>query len=184
MLCWELQVFLPNWNSEHWEVRFMFLEAFPWYQVWVWISSGLLKMKSVMRVSMLLWLLLLPKWCLLFVLGTEKMALGRGNQRLPPLHQCFGECIEFLTHSGILAAHILPRMLFTGFSSGFWDCLRHSHFYACLFVFLCASWIAQWSQRLLLYCLSPWSFDWYMRTSNFLSLTHFSKLYLVMLLWK
>lgn len=36
----------------------------------------------------------------------------------------------------------------------------------------------------LLYCLSPWSFDWYMRTSNFLSLTHFSKLYLAMLLWK
>lgn len=97
---------------------------------------GLLKMTLAMRASVLLWLLLLPKWCLLFVFGKEKMALGRGHQRLPPLRQCFGECIEFLTHSGILATHILPRMLFTGSSFGFWDCLHQSHFHARLFVCL------------------------------------------------
>lgn len=44
---------------------------------------------------------------------------GERPQRLPPLCQCFGECIGFLTHSGILATHILPRMLFTGSSFGF-----------------------------------------------------------------
>lgn len=54
------------------------------------LSFGLLKMTLVMGASVLLWLLLLPKWCLLFVFGKEKMALGRGHQRLPPSASVLG----------------------------------------------------------------------------------------------
>lgn len=56
---------------------------------------GLLKMMLVMRASVLLWLLLLPKWCLLFVFGKEKMALGEAIRDFHPSASVLGNAKSF-----------------------------------------------------------------------------------------